>query len=196
MLGPERFASFETPNVIDPGDDAPIQPPRRGRPEEPRQTTGESTGVPLYRSSTRAPGLGRTEKIDLGDYQQARKSSKRLINSIDDLDILEQQRDDDEDDENHHSLPSIDEARNYASALLQDANRRTSSSNRDLGSEEPTNAPGGLLSPLSYATATATTTMSHDGSKHLVRNQVLPLVAKVSGAVLILVLLIVAVSRL
>ena len=188
MLGPERFASFETPNVIDPGDDAPIQPPRR-RPAEPQQqTTGESSGP---RSSTRAPGLGRTEKIDLGDYQQVRHSPKRLINSIDDLDLMEQQPSSDSggEENNSHTMnqPSIDEARNYASALLQDANRRTSSSRAvNIGDEEPTNAPAGLMSPLaSYDNA----------SKALVRNQVWPLVFKVSGFVLVLVLLILVLAH-
>ena len=192
MLGPDRFASFETPNVIDPGDDAPLQPPRRRSPAEPQQTSGQSTaGAP--RSSSRAPGLGRTEKIDLGDYQQARQS--RLINSIDELDLVEQQQQQQQasgdgssvgDDPN--TAPSIDEARNYASALLQDANRRTSS--RELavigGDEEPTNIPAGLMSPLAA---------SDYGSKAMVRNQVWPVIFKVSGIVMAIVLVILVLSR-
>ena len=183
MLGPDRFASFETPNVIDPGDDAPIQPPRRGvRPAG--QTTGESTAASPSPTSNRAPGLGRTEKIDLGDYQQVRHSPKRLINSIDELDLMEtnqQPSSSSDSGEDAHYVPPIDEARNYASALLQDANRRSILVN----DEEPTNAPAGLMSPLAYDAA----------SKAMVRNQVWPLVFKVSGVVLVLVFVILVLSR-
>ena len=80
-------------------------------------------------------------------------------------------------------VPPIDEARNYASALLQDANRRSSIIIND--DEGPTNVPAGLMSPLTYDAA----------SKAMVRNQVWPIVFKVSGIVVVLVLIILVLAR-
>mmetsp|Transcript_4531 Transcript_4531/g.9127 ORF Transcript_4531/g.9127 Transcript_4531/m.9127 type:complete len:190 (-) Transcript_4531:400-969(-) len=187
MFGPERFASIESPNVIDPGDAPPMQPKRKQQPPsspKKQQTAGESSTPPSYR----ATGLGRTEKIALG-YDQ--------VGVVDDLDVERAGRsyedgDDDEEEEDdvHHSLPSIDEARNYAATLLVDADKRTSK--RDLwATEQPSNLPTSSHLPLhDYQLS------SSSSSKHLVRNQVVSWLAKGLCVVLVIVLVVLALGRL
>lgn len=205
MFGPERFASIESPNVIDPGDAPPVQPKRK---QQQQQTAGETSSSTLPPArSYRATGLGRTEKISLGNDDDDRvpsspSPSSRLVNRVEDLDVEQQQQEptrpfkswDDDDgveEGNHHSLPSIDEARHYAASLLMHADRRGSSWTRDLATEEPSNVPTSSSHPplREYSTS------SSSSSKHLVCRQILLRAAKVGGLVLVLVLVVLALSR-
>jgi hypothetical protein len=176
MLGPDHFASFETPNVIDPGDAPPVQPKRK------EKTRTATTFPPTTRVAKTT--LGRTEKIDLGGGvssqrlqpdQQVLSPHKRLLDNIHDLD-LEAPEEDDHVPE--HSLPSIDEARNYAASLLQDANRRTP---RDHSMEEPSNlATNGR--PLMMLPST------QKPSQGALRNQLVTLSLRIGLGILILVI--------
>lgn len=188
MLGPERFASFETPNVIDPGDDAPIQPKRKqGPPPSTPSSSSVTKSSAFPPPSYRPVSLGRTEKIQL---HGSPKSPPRLLNNIHDLDLspeedvnMEQKRADSYDEEEAQDQAEI--ARKYAATLLKDANRRTSFT--DLGSEEPSNAPvGGLMLLGDY---------SSSPSKHLVRNQVFMIGSKIAALILVLVFVVLMLIR-
>ena len=199
MFGPERFSSIESPNVIDPGDAPPMQPKRNQPPPPPppssspaktKQTAGESSTPPSYR----AMGLGRTEKIALGsgyddqvlahDLEQARRSYKD-----DDNDGNNYEEGNDDDDDVHHSLPSIDEARNYAATLLVNADKRTSK--YDIwATEEPSNLPSSSNMPLDDYRSSSSL------SKHLVRNQVISWLVKGLGLVLVITLVVLVLVRL
>ena len=187
MLGPDRFASFETPNVIDPGDAPPVQPKRKDQQQQ--QASGQATGASVTPPrSHRATGLGRTEKIALhsdnnndGTYQERRHSPQRLLNTINDLDLekADSYDNDDHDDDEEGNPRSFDDSRNYAATLLKDANRL------DLGTEEPSNMPTYAVRPM-YESA----------SKHLVRNRVIHTVGKVGGVVVACVLVVLILARL
>lgn len=190
MLRPERFASFETPNVIDPGDAPPTQPKK---PKQIPRAADTVTAPTTISHSDRRVNLSRTEKISFGGgneqddpmYDRARGSPHRLLDNIHDLDVapvetrspLHRNDDDEEAAAAAHSLPSIDDARNYAASLLQDANRRTSS--RDL-----------------MVTQEMAESSSSFPSKHLVRNRVVNVAGKLAALVVVLILVILALVRL
>ena len=91
MLGTSAV-TFESPNVIDPGELPPTRPTRAD-------------------SSTASTSDGDDE-----DYQKERESTARLLNDIADLDLEGQPYDPYE-----HSLPPVEEARLYATSLLKNA---------------------------------------------------------------------------
>ena len=126
MFGSDRF-TFETPNVIDPGDLPPSRPQRLSG------SSGE--GTPSTQGSDEDSSSSGND-----DYQDARTSPARLLRDIGDLDLTpkasvvpydpydeEEGADEAEEDtyrtyskygRNQHSLPSVEEARNYAATLL------------------------------------------------------------------------------
>jgi hypothetical protein len=108
--------------------------------------------------------------------QQVLSPHKRLLDNIHDLD-LEAPEDDDHVPE--HSLPSIDEARNYAASLLQDANRRTPT-RRDYSMEEPSNLSTNGK-PLMMLPST------QKPSNGALRNQLVTLALRIGLGILVLV---------
>jgi Leucine-rich repeat (LRR) protein len=158
---------FETPNVIDPGDLPPSQPPRSDkivRSHDPGEEKQQLSGV-----------------MGSETYYNERESAKRLLRSISDLDIngdsaaaaaYDPYDDDDEEGTapNSHSLPSVDEARMYAASLLSENKRRNSRSFQ-------------RTVQLSAAPK----------SKHLVRQHALFVAAKVCSVVIAIVLITVVV---
>lgn len=121
MLGSDRF-TFETPNVIDPGDLPPTQPQRV---EAPKSSN----------SSSHSRTASVSDDSDEDHYREARHSAARLLSDIGDLDLTPSSPpslsrsmarpydpyDDDDDDAElgaHHSLPHVDDARLYAASLL------------------------------------------------------------------------------
>lgn len=131
MLGPDRF-TFETPNVIDPGDMPPVAPRR----ESQKNSENSFSNTPSTHSSS----------DDDNDYQQARSSTARLLRDIDDLELSGDERgigrfssyDEDDEENNHHSLPSADEARLHATSLLSGKSHRD---NEKLGRTIRLDAP-------------------------------------------------------
>jgi len=145
MLGSDRF-TFETPNVIDPGDLPPSQPRRDC--EEKKADSMDEVCPPIKNG-------------DDDDYQEARESRARLLHDLDDLDLTptgksgggvpyDPYSDDDEEEsgegsnrrrrhhQQHHSLPTVEEARLYATSLLN--------ADRISGASAVTKSPG--KSPL------------------------------------------------
>jgi Leucine-rich repeat (LRR) protein len=125
MLGPDRF-TFETPNVIDPGDMPPVAP---------RRESSKETTTPSTHSSS--------DDDNDSDYQQARSSTARLLRDIEDLELKGDKGfssyDDDDDDEehNHHSLPTAEEARLHATSLLSAKKNRRSNLGRSVRIDAP-----------------------------------------------------------
>jgi len=123
MFGSDRF-TFETPNVIDPGDLPPSQPKHQRTPRTLRSSREAHT------PSTQSGSDSGSED----EYQEARHSAARLLQDIGDLDLSAAEKettdatyfDNFEDHSNNHSLPSVEEARTFATALLQDSDRRQS----------------------------------------------------------------------
>ena len=132
MLGPDRF-TFETPNVIDPGDMPPVAPRR------------ESQKTFNHTPSTHSSSDG--EDDDDTDYQQARNSTARLLRDIDDLELTGDEKaisryssyDEEEEDNqhHHHSLPTADEARLHATSLLSGKKDRRGNLGRTVRIDAP-----------------------------------------------------------
>lgn len=176
MLGAEHLASFQSPNVIDGGDEAPMPPPRK----QPQKTNATSRVAPKG-------SLGRTQKIQLegsGGYRQVRHSPERLLNDIGDLDLEKAHS-----QEYNQQPPSIDEARTYAASLLADVNSRAYTFE---SLEEPSN--GMSTNSVLYEPYNASST--NESSKHLVRNRLVSVALKGAIGVLALVLVILILSRL
>lgn len=141
MLGSDRFA-FETPNVIDPGDLPPSVPERTNEPPPPHQQPAAQQVSPPPRIGPSVPIVLQTASSkDDDDSYEARH---RLLNDIGDLDLTpprntgppphtsarpyDPYHDDEDDNDDHgeygdeergHSLPTVEEARLYATSLLR-----------------------------------------------------------------------------
>jgi hypothetical protein len=204
MLGPDRFASFETPNVIDPGDEAPLQPKRK---EQPSSSASSTPSAARVSSSV----VGRTRKISLNvpaspsssssSYNRERQSPQRVLNSINDLD-LERGGDAPDNVPETSTGTTIDEARNYATSLLQDADRRTGSTPKNGGAsrtpvvfeaEQPSNDDHDEAYQEYYSKHHY---QQHHRSKHLVRQRVLRVALKGCGILALIAVLIFLITRL
>jgi Leucine-rich repeat (LRR) protein len=135
MLGTDHF-TFETPNVIDPGDLPPSQPPRQD--QFPSPGNGSDGGG---ESKIEQNGACNVLLPQISQKQYYDERSARLLRDISDLELSSPEheetpsydpyRDDDDDGtdeeepaQHNHSLPTVDEARMHAAALLQNSKRR------------------------------------------------------------------------
>jgi Leucine-rich repeat (LRR) protein len=146
MLGPDRFA-FETPNVIDMGDLPPSRPRRQSSIEQQRERRDSNT------DSTDENSTSSEELL----HEPARDSATRLLRDMGDLDHLAQDYDPYDEEEaavTHEQLPSVEEARMYATSLL------SAESKRRPYQQETT--------PLSLS---RTIKLDSPNSKHLVRKR-------------------------
>lgn len=140
MLGKDRF-QFESPNAIDAGEAPPSRPGRRGR----RNNGGGGFGGTRSPRSVRAEGslakderLFRGTKIKIegsddssrGDEENPRRCSISTSGSFEEGSMLEFYEGDEASvsENQHDQLPSPDEARMYAAAVLSGSYRRNSDS--------------------------------------------------------------------
>jgi hypothetical protein len=137
MLGSDRF-SFDSPNVIDPGDLPPSRPQRQSsinQQEEQQQQRRERRG-----SNTDSTDEN-SSSSDEFRVSPARESAARLLRDIEDIDHLAQDYDPYDEEEaaaaavsSHEQLPSVEEARMYATSLLsvKSSDRRPTHHGRDF----------------------------------------------------------------
>lgn len=156
MLGSDRF-TFETPNVIDPGDLPPSRPRRQAAAVTPPSRRDSNTDSTTDENSTSSD-----------EEYAARESATRLLRDIDDIDHLTTDYDPYENDEEygietkHEQLPSAEDARMYAASLLK--------GNRSGGGSRASNHQrGGETVPLSSFNRTIQ--LEAPSSKHLVRRR-------------------------
>jgi Leucine-rich repeat (LRR) protein len=156
MLGSASFA-FETPNVIDPGDLPPSRPQRQESVSR-RDSNTDSTGEISSSSSS---------SEEYNTKSAARESATRLLRDIDDIDHLTQDYDPYDEEEgasgttSHEQLPSVEEARMYATSLLSSSNKTPG---RRGGARDQETVPLALHRTIK---------LDSPSSKHLVRKRII-----------------------
>lgn len=129
MLGKDRF-QFESPNAIDAGEAPPSAPGRRGR------FGGSGVASPRSVASPQDKRIFRGTKIKIGGGDDAMDEDNSLrcsIRSEGSSSLMEFYRSDEESDGEpvHDQLPSPDEARMYAAAVLTESFRRLDSDSEE-----------------------------------------------------------------
>jgi hypothetical protein len=170
MLGSDRF-TFDSPNVIDPGDLPPSRPQRQSsinQQEEQQQQRRERRG-----SNTDSTDENSTSSDEFR-VSPARESAARLLRDIEDIDHLAQDYDPYDEEEaaaaavsSHEQLPSVEEARMYATSLLsvKSSDRRSPTHGGHHSSQHQQETV-----PLSM---NRTIKLDSRSSKHLVRQRVI-----------------------
>lgn len=174
MLGSDRFA-FDSPNVIDPGDLPPSRPQRQSsvsQQEEQQQSQSQRR-----RGSNTDSTDENSSSSD--EFREPANSAARLLRDIEDIDHLAADYDPYDEEEaaasaagssynthqhQHEQLPSVEEARMYATSLLsseKSSKRRGSPANQRDHQETV---------PLSF---NRTIKLDSRSSNHLVRKRVL-----------------------
>jgi hypothetical protein len=172
MLGSDRFA-FDSPNVIDPGDLPPSRPQRQSSSILPEEQQGQRRG-----SNTDSTD----EHSSSSDEFLRRKppnSAARLLRDIEDIDNLVRDYDPYDEEEaaasagsrsTHEQLPSVEEARMYATSLLsaeKARSKRRSPTNQQNPQESQQNQE---TVPLSF---NRTIKLDSRSSNHLVRARII-----------------------
>jgi hypothetical protein len=162
MLGSDRFA-FDSPNVIDPGDLPPSRPLRQTSITQ--QEEQQQQRQPRRGSNTDSTDDNSSSSDEI--REPARESAARLLRDMEDLDHLAQDYDPYDEEEAaaaagsmHEQLPSVEEARMYATSLLSG---ESSSKRRSENHQQET-------VPLSL---NRTIKLNSHSSKHLVRKRVI-----------------------
>jgi hypothetical protein len=135
MLGSGSFA-FDSPNVIDPGELPPSRPQRQS------SITQQEQQQEQQRSQRRGSNTDSTDDNSSSSDEfphEPRNSAARLLRDIEDIDHLAQDYDPYDEEEaaaeagsTHEQLPSVEEARMYATSLLssEKSKRRSPTSER------------------------------------------------------------------
>jgi hypothetical protein len=130
MLGSDRFA-FDSPNVIDPGELPPSRPQRQASITQQEQQQQQQHQHQRERrgSNTDSTDENSTSSDEFRELH-ARESAARLLSDMEDIDHLAQDYDPYDEEEaaaactafststQHEQLPSVEEARMYATSLL------------------------------------------------------------------------------
>jgi hypothetical protein len=172
MLGSDRFA-FDSPNLIDPGDLPPSRPQRQSTiQQEEKQEEQQSQ---RRRSSNTDSTDENSSESDEFLRREPPNSAARLLRDIEDIDNLVRDYDPYDEEEaaagsTHEQLPSVEEARMYATSLLSAEKAR---SNR----RSPTNHQNPQESQQNQETVplslNRTIKLDSRSSNHLVRARIL-----------------------
>jgi hypothetical protein len=141
MLGSDRFA-FDSPNVIDPGDLPPSRPQRQSSITQQEEAQQIGQHQQSQRQGRRGSNTDSTDENSSSSDEFLRSdppnSAARLLRDIEDIDHLAQDYDPYDEEEaasaasvgssgsrsRHEQLPSVEEARMYATSLLKAKSKR------------------------------------------------------------------------